>query len=176
LTAFFNYGYNPATDYIKPNNKRKKTIHFLEIILGLPFSLFLLKEYSIKGNENYVSDLHNLIQKRFGKSVLESNINFYSCRDYIRTHDKELGSVAMKMAAESAMCRSLAIVFFLSDLASIYTHSLALIVINSLLCTLSIANFSYRRRLYATQVYNIYFAIEKNNPQKSSATKLAKGA
>ncbi len=173
LDVIFRHSYNPATDYLKIDSTRKggKTItHYIEIILGLPFSLFLLNEYRPKGNDNYISDLKDLIKQRFGKSVLESHMNLISCRDYIRTSEKELGGIIMKMSAESAMCRNLVIVFLILILISTYFSLESAVFVNTLLCTLSFANFSYRRRLYVIQIYSFYFAVEKSNFQKSSPT------
>jgi len=171
LDVVFRYGYNPTTDYLRirdPKSFGKKLAFYLEIVLGLPFSLLLLNEYKLIGNANHVSDLRQLITKRFGKNVLESHLNLISCRDFIRVNDKELGNVAMKMSAESAMCRNLAIVFLVLTFLSLYLSLPSAMVINALLFTLSVVNFSYRRRLYVTQIYSFYFAIEKGSSQKAS--------
>ena len=171
LDVIFRIGYNPAIDYLKIGSKKGRgntVAYYVEIILGLPFSLFILNEYRPKGNDNYLSDVKALIQKRFGDNVLESHANLISCRDYIRANEKELGGIVMKITAESAMCRNLVIVFLILMLLSVYFSLESAIIISALLCTLSFANFSYRRRLYLIQIYDFYFAIEKSNLQKTS--------
>jgi len=164
LDVVFRYSYNPATDYLKIKNTKTigKTIaHFVEIALGLPFSVFLWNEYRPEVDDDHISEIKALIQKRFGEHVLESHRNYFSCRDYIRESEKESGNIVMKMTAESAMCRNLVVVFLILMFISVYFSLESAVFINALLCTLSFANFSYRRRYYVTQTYNFYFALEK---------------
>jgi len=166
LDVIFRRSYNPAIDYLRivpPKGNSKPMAHYIEILLGLPFSLLLLNEYRPKANENDISQMRDLIQKRFGESVLGSHKNLIACRDYIRANEKESGGIVMKMMAESAMCRNLVVVFLILMLISLYFSLESAIVVNALLCTLSFANFSYRRRLYVIQIYNFFFAIEKGN-------------
>lgn len=172
LDVIFRYGYNPATDYLEIDNAKKqgkKFIYYLEIILGLPFSLFLINEYKPISNYAYLLDLKEVIRKRFGKTILESHMNVISCRDYIRATNAELGSIVMKMAAESAMCRNLVIVFLILLLVSIHYSLGTAIFASFFLLTLSFANFSYRRRLYVQQIYRFFFAIEKGGFPKSAS-------
>jgi predicted nucleotidyltransferase len=171
LDVILRYGYDPTMDYLKIGNaerRGKHIVYWLEIILGLPFSLFLLNEYRPIRKDSYISDLRDVIKKRFGKNVLESHMNLISCRDYIRVREKEVGATVSKMSAESAMCRHLVMVFLLLFFISIYYSLESAMLTNLFLCTLSFANFSYRRRVYVIQIYNFFFAIEKSHLQKSS--------
>lgn len=169
LDEVFRYGYNPAVDYLKINGQRKRgkqLIYYLEILIGVPFSLFLLKNYRSSRSDNYIADLKKAIKKRFGESVLDSHMNFIACKDYISLGKWEAGGVTTKMAAESNMCRNLVVVFLLLFFLSLYYSLESAATVSALLCTLSFTNFSIIRRRYVTKVYDYFYAIEKSENQK----------
>jgi hypothetical protein len=157
-------------DYLRINSARRRgqqLIYYLEIVIGLPFSLLLLKNYRSSRSENYIADLKKAIKKRFGESVLDSHMNFIACRDYIKSSEKEVAAVNTKMAAESNMSRSLVIVFLLLFSFSLYYSLESAAIVNLLLCILSFTNFSIRRRHYVTQVYDFFFAMDKSENLKA---------
>lgn len=165
---FLRIGFNPTVDFVSINLKlglKKKIILLVEFILGFPFSLLLIKEYRFKRFKRaYIVKLKALMDQSFPK--IEGHQRYRLCRDYVRFIDKEMGSVLMKMQAESNMCRNLAIAILLLMIYSMIFGSQNEIIVEWFGFSLSTTAYSSRRRILVESVFN-YFVLLTDSKNKN---------
>lgn len=157
----FNNGFNPAEDLILTNVKmsyKKGLFVLIELILGLPFSLFFIKSYFNRFENSFDIKLKSLIDKDF--SGIGGSRLIILCRDYIRSANREFGSILTKRQAESNMCRSIAIVMLLLVIYTIINGLWDYLLVEWLIFALSTFAYSYTRRSFAGAIYNYFFLLK----------------